>query len=38
MMFELLYNGRLMNIEGFTFNEEELIKKDIAELLDKIKS
>jgi hypothetical protein len=38
IIFELLYNGRLMNIGDFTFNEEEFVKKDIAGILDKIKS
>ena len=38
IIFELLYNGSLMNIGYFTFNEEELVMKDIAGLLDKIKS
>jgi len=38
IIFQLLYNGRLMNIGDFTFNEEEFVMKDIAELLDKIKS
>ena len=38
ILFELLYNGRLMNIGDFTFNEEEFVMKDIAGLLDKIKS
>jgi len=38
IIFQLLYNGRLMNVGDFTFNEEEFIIKDIAGLLDKIKS
>jgi hypothetical protein len=38
IIFQLLYNGRLMNIGDFTFNEEEFVMKDIAGLLDKIKS
>ncbi len=38
IIFQLLYNGRLMNIGDFTFNEEESVMKDIAGLLDKIKS
>ena len=38
IIFQLIYNGRLMNIGDFTFNEEELVMKDIAGLLDKIKS
>jgi hypothetical protein len=38
IMFEILYNGRLMNIGDFTFKEEEFVIKDIAGLLDKIKS
>jgi len=38
IIFQLLYNGRLMNVGDFKFNEEEFIMKDIAELLDKIKS
>lgn len=38
IIFQLLYNGKLMNIGDFTFNEEELVMKDIAGLLDKIKS
>jgi hypothetical protein len=35
---ELLENGSLWNIGYFTFNEEKFVMKDIAELLDKIKS
>jgi len=35
---ELLENGNLWNIGYFPFNEEELVMKDIARLLDKIKS
>jgi len=35
---ELLENGSLWNIGYFTFNEEEFVMKDIAGLLDKIKS
>jgi len=38
IIFQLLYNGRLMNVGDFTFNEEEFVIKDIAGLLDKIKS
>ena len=38
IIFQLLYNGRLMNVGDFTFNEEEFVMKDIAGLLDKIKS
>jgi len=38
IIFQLLYNGRLMNVGDFTFNEEKLVMKDIAGLLDKIKS
>ena len=38
IIFQLLYNGRLMNIGDFTFNEEEFVMKDIAGLLNKIKS
>lgn len=38
IIFQLLNNGKLMNIGDFTFNEEELVMKDIAGLLDKIKS
>jgi len=38
IIFELLYNGRLMNVGDFTFNEEESVMKDVAGLLDKIKS
>ncbi len=38
IIFQLLYNGRLMNVGDFTFNEEEYVMKDIAGLLDKIKS
>ena len=38
IIFQLLYNGRLMNIGDFTFNKEELVMKDIVGLLDKIKS
>jgi len=38
IIFQLLYNGRLMNIGDFTFNEEESVMKDIAGLLDKIKT
>jgi len=38
IIFQLLYNGRLMNIGDFTFNKEEFVMKDIAGLLDKIKS
>ena len=38
IIFQLLYNGRLMNIGDFTFNKEEFVIKDIAGLLDKIKS
>ena len=38
IIFQLLYNGRLKNIGDFTFNEEEFVIKDIAGLLDKIKS
>jgi DNA-binding ferritin-like protein len=37
IIFQLLYNGDLMNIGDFTFNEEELVMKDITGLLDKIK-
>jgi len=37
IIFQLLYNGSLMNIGDFIFNEEELVMKDIAGLLDKIK-
>jgi hypothetical protein len=37
IIFQLLYNGRLMNVGDFTFNEEENVMKDIAGLLDKIK-
>ena len=35
---ELLENGSWWNIGYFTFNEEEFVMKDIAGLLDKIKS
>ena len=35
---ELLENGSLWNIGYFPFNEEELVMKDIARLLDRIKS
>jgi hypothetical protein len=38
IIYQLLYNGQLMNIGDFTFNEEELVTKDIVGLLDKIKS
>ena len=37
IIFQLLYNGRLMNIGDFTFNKEEFVMKDIAGLLNKIK-
>ena len=37
IIFQLLYNGRLMKIGDFTFNEEERVVEDIAGLLDKIK-
>ena len=38
IIFEILYNGRLMNVGHFPFNEEEFIMKDIMGLLNKIKS
>jgi hypothetical protein len=38
IIYQLLYNGQLINIGDSTFNEEELVMKDIAMLLDKIKS
>ncbi|MDD5014550.1 MAG: hypothetical protein PHW73_05545 [Atribacterota bacterium] len=37
IMHDILYNGRLMNVGDFTFNEEEFVMKDIAGLLNKIK-
>ena len=38
IMHDILYNGRLMNVGDFTFNEEEFVMKDIMGLLNKIKS
>ena len=38
IIYELLENGRLMNIGDFKFNEEEDVVEDMAGFLDKIKS